>query len=82
MLKKYKIRKAKNIVNFDESGARVGCARRESMVVPIEVSEMYKASPENRKSVTICKAICADGSPPPPPFIIVPGIKIMETWID
>jgi hypothetical protein len=80
MLKKYKIRKAKNIVNFDESGARVGCARRESIVVPIKVLEMYKASPENRKSVIICKAIYADGSPPPPLFIIIPRIKIIETY--
>jgi hypothetical protein len=51
------------------------------MVVPTEVMEMYKASPENRKSVTVCEAIRADGSDPPPPFIIVPGIKIMEAWI-
>jgi hypothetical protein len=52
------------------------------MVVPIKVLEMYKASPENRKSVIICKAIYADGSPPPPLFIIIPRIKIIETWIN
>jgi hypothetical protein len=51
------------------------------MVVPIEIKEMYTASPENRKSVTICEAIWADGSDPPPPFMIVPGQKIMENWI-
>ncbi len=50
------------------------------MVVPIEIKEMYyTASPENRKSVIICEAIRADGSDPP--FVIVPGQKIMENWI-
>jgi hypothetical protein len=73
VLKKYKIKHAKNVVNFDETGARVGCAGSEAMVVPIEVMELYKASPENRKSVTICEAIRADGSELPPPFIIVPS---------
>jgi hypothetical protein len=40
--------------------------------------ELYKASPENRKSVIICEAIRADGSESPPLYIIVPGEKVME----
>jgi hypothetical protein len=79
-LKKYKITKAKNVINFNESGARIGCAGKESIVVPKEVKEIYTASSENRKSITICEAIRADGSEPPPPFIIVPGQKIMDNW--
>jgi hypothetical protein len=51
------------------------------MIVLIEVMEMYKASPENRKSITICEVIRANGSEPPPPFIIVLSIKVMEAWI-
>lgn len=77
MLKKYKIKHAKNVVNFDETGTRIGCAGSEEVIVPIDVMELYKASPENRKFITICEAIRADGSEPPP-FIIVPGIKVME----
>jgi hypothetical protein len=49
--------------------------------VPIEVKELYTASPENRKSVTIIETIQADGREPPPPFIITPGQKIMDNWI-
>jgi hypothetical protein len=72
-IKKFKIIKAKNIINFNELGAYVGCVGRQSIVVPIEIKEMYTASPKNRKSVTIYEAIWADGSNPPPPFIIVPS---------
>ncbi|RPB00017.1 hypothetical protein L873DRAFT_1681667, partial [Choiromyces venosus 120613-1] len=38
-------------------------------------------SPENRKSLTIIEAICADGIPLPPPVIICLGEKIIESWI-
>jgi hypothetical protein len=48
--------------------------------VPIEVKELYTASPENRKSVTIIETIQADGREPLPPFIITPGQKIMDNW--
>jgi len=80
-LDKYNIRKSRNIWNMDESGARVGCPNGEEVIVPIEVKELYTASPENRKFVTIIEAICADGSEPPPPMIICPGQRIMESWI-
>ena len=61
------------MINIDELGARIRCLAGESVVVPMEVKEMYIASPENRKSVTVIEAIRADGSDPPPPFIIIPG---------
>jgi len=80
-LQEYKITKAKNILNMDESGARIGCPKGEDIIVPSDVKEHYSASPENRKSVTIIETISADGKKPIPPFIIVPGIKIMENWI-
>jgi hypothetical protein len=51
------------------------------MIVPIEIIELYKASLENRKSVTIYKVIHANGSKPPPLYIIVPGEKVMEAWV-
>jgi len=50
-------------------------------MVPSDIKEMYTASPENRRSVTIVEAIRADRSNPPPPFIIIPGQKIMENWV-
>jgi hypothetical protein len=78
VLKRFKIKHAKNIVNFDKTGARVKCARFEDVIVPIEVMELYQASLENYKSITICKAIRADKSDPPPPFIIVPGKKVIK----
>ena len=80
-LAKYSIKKGKNIHNMDESGARVGCPKGEEVVVPIEVKEMYTSSPENRKSVTIIEVVSADGREPPPPFVICPGRRIMESWI-
>ena len=31
--------------------------------------------------MTIFKTIHADGRTPPPPFVVCPGIKIIDTWI-
>ena len=81
VFKLYKIKKVKNIVNFDETGTRISYTGRELIVISTEIMEMYKVSPENRKSVIVCKTIRTDGSNPLPPFIIVPGIKIIEAWI-
>jgi len=80
-LAKYGIQRAKYIFNMDESGVRIGCPTGEIVVVPTHVKELYTASPENRKSLTIIETICADGSPPPPPVVICPGEKILENWI-
>jgi len=66
---------------MDESGARVGCPTGEHIIVPAEVKEMYTASPENRKSLTIIETIIASGEEPLPPFIITPGQNIMQNWI-
>ena len=75
-----KIRKGKNIHNFDESGIRVGCPRGEEIVVPIDCKEKCTRSPENRQSLSIIESISADGLKPPP-AIIVPGKRIMDSWI-
>ncbi|RPB04655.1 hypothetical protein L873DRAFT_1666161, partial [Choiromyces venosus 120613-1] len=77
----YGIHCARYIYNMDESGIGIGCPTGEIIIVPTEVKELYNASPENRKSLTIIEAICLDGTPPPPPVIICPGEKIMESWI-
>ena len=66
---------------MDELGARVGCPGGEHVIVPVEVKELYTASPENRKSVTVIETAIADGREPLPPFIIAPGQKIMDNWI-
>jgi DDE superfamily endonuclease len=79
-LDKYGICKPKNILNMDESGARVGCPTREEVVVPIEVKEMYTSSPENRKSLTIIETIKASGNALPP-LVICPGKQVMDNWI-
>lgn len=77
----YKITKGKNVLNMDESGARVGCPGGENIIVPTDIKELYTASPENRKSVTVIETIHADGREPLPPFVIAPGQKIMDNWI-
>jgi hypothetical protein len=67
------------VLNMDESGARVGCLAREQVIIPSDVKEMYTASPENRKSVTVIETVYVDGRDPLPPFVIVPGKKIMDS---
>jgi len=66
---------------MDESGARVSCPRGEYVVVPTDIKELYTASPENRKSITVIETIIADGRDPPPPFIIAPRQKIIDNWV-
>jgi hypothetical protein len=78
VLKRFKIKHAKNIVNFDETGTWIGYTRFKDVIVLIEVMELYKASLENYKSVIIYKAIRVDRSKPPPLYIIVPGKKVIE----
>ncbi len=78
MLKRFKIRLAKNVINFNKTGTRVRCTRSEEVIILIKVIELYKASPENRKSIIIYKAIRADGSKPPLLFIIIPGKKVIK----
>ncbi|RPA89127.1 hypothetical protein L873DRAFT_1723181, partial [Choiromyces venosus 120613-1] len=80
-LAKYGNNRAKYIYNMDESGIRIGRPTGETLIVPSEVKDLYTASPENCKSLTIIEAICADGSDPPPPVIISSGEKIMESWV-
>lgn len=60
------------MLNMDESGARVGCPRGEHIIVPAQVKELYTASLENRKSVTVVETIIADRRKLLPPFVIAP----------
>ena len=50
------------------------------ILVPLDVTEFYALSPENRRSLTIFEVIDATGRPPPPPFIVVQGKKVMGSW--
>ena len=61
-----------------ESGARISCPTSEHVIMPIEVKELYTASPENRKLVTIIETIHVDSREPLLPFIITPRKKIMD----
>lgn len=47
--------------------------------MPKEVKELYTSSPENRLSITVIETINAAGSYIPP-FIILPGQKLMDNW--
>jgi hypothetical protein len=53
MIEKYGIWKRKEILNMNESSARVVCPKREEVIVLIHVKELYSLGPEDRKSVTI-----------------------------
>lgn len=67
---------------MDESGVRVGCPAGEEVVVPNDVVDLYTASPENRKSITIFETIYADGYRKSiPPLVVCPGVKIMDNWV-
>ena len=79
MLKELKIRKSRNILNFDEAGFRVGCMRGQEIIVPEEIKQFYAVSPENHRSATVIETINAAGDYPPPP-IIAQGHDIMATW--
>jgi hypothetical protein len=79
---KYKIQTGKQVLNIDESSTRLGCPGGKEVIVLIDVDEMHTESPENRKSVTIIKTVYADRREPPPPFIVAPGKKIMENWLE
>jgi hypothetical protein len=40
-IKRFKIKHAKNIINFDKMGARVKYARSKDMIILMEVMELY-----------------------------------------
>jgi hypothetical protein len=63
---------------MDKSGARISCPTSKYIIIPIEVKELYIASPENCKSVIIIETIYTDRYKPLPPFIIIPGKKIIN----
>ena len=66
------------MLNIDELSARVKCLRGEYVIMPAKVKELYTASLENRKSVTVVKTIIADRRKPLPPFVIAPRKQIMD----
>ncbi|RFU26004.1 hypothetical protein B7463_g10337, partial [Scytalidium lignicola] len=78
-IKKYDIQKH-NLYNFDKSGFRIGCPKGVEVLVPIELTELYSLSPENRRSVTMIETICANGKAPIPPVAIVQGKYHMVSW--
>ncbi|RFU30219.1 hypothetical protein B7463_g6116, partial [Scytalidium lignicola] len=80
-LKKYNIQR-QDLYNFDESGFRIGCPKGVEVLVPIEVTELYSLSPENRRSVTLIETISANGKAPIPPVIIVQGKYHMNSWYE
>jgi hypothetical protein len=63
---------------MDKLGARISYLTSEHVIIPIEVKELYTASPENHKSVTIIETIYADSREPLLSFIIASRKKIMD----
>lgn len=58
------------MLNFDEARFRVGVAPGEEIVVPVYVTELYTATAEDWKSITIIQTIIANGTVIPPLMII------------
>ena len=81
ILAEYKITKGKQVLNIDKSRARVRYPGGEDIIVLVDVKELYTASPENQKSVTVIETIITDRREPLPPFIIAPGQKIIDNWV-
>lgn len=80
VLRKLNIKKKRNIVNFDEQGVRIGCMKRQDILVPDDVLEFYSLSPENRQSMTIFENINAAEEYPIPSMLIIQGQELMESW--
>ena len=51
--------RSENLINFDEADFRIECMKRQKILIPIEMKELYAISPENRKSCTIIEMINA-----------------------
>ena len=71
MFRIFKIKYAKNIINFNKTGLRIEYTSFEKMIIPINIMEFYKASLENRKSITVYKTIYINGNESPSLFIII-----------
>ncbi|KAI1002246.1 hypothetical protein K3495_g5955 [Podosphaera aphanis] len=72
-----KIRKTKRVWNMDETGARIRCPSGLVVMVPKDVKELYTGSPETRVSIIVVETISAAGNYQPP-FVILPGQKLMD----
>lgn len=72
------IHHGKDVYNFDETNARLGCPGGQEVVVLTYIKELYAVSPENRRSVTVVECISADGRKPNAPTIIVPAKRYIE----
>jgi hypothetical protein len=66
------------VLNIDELSARVKCLRGEYVIMPAKVKELYTASLENRKFITVVETIIADRRKLLPLFIIAPKKQIID----
>ena len=67
----------RNIINFDETNFLIGCIEAQDILVPDEVRELYAASLENRKSLSIFESIDAAGNIHIPSLIVIASHEIM-----
>ena len=63
---------------MNELGARISYPTSKYIIIPIEVKELYIASPENYKLVIIIKTIYIDRYKPLSLFIITSRKKIIN----
>jgi hypothetical protein len=79
-LRKYDII-PENIYNMDETGVRIGVQIGREVVIPVDVTEYFDTSPENRKSLTVVETICGDGTVINL-YVIIQGKRYMESWYE
>ena len=68
-----------DIWNMDETGFQIGVARAQKVLTQSYQSEPFVASSGSRETITVIKAISANGESTPP-LIIVPGKTYQRTW--
>ncbi|THH14570.1 hypothetical protein EUX98_g9594 [Antrodiella citrinella] len=73
-----------NIYNFDEIGIQLGGGRTISGELHFfdthGKAPRYKVNSDSLELVTILESVCADGSAPIGPAIVLPGVKMHEEW--
>ena len=79
MLRKLNIKKKRNIINFDEQGVRIGCMKKQNILMSDDISEFYVLNFENRQSLIIFENINAADDLPPPFMLVIQGQELMKS---
>ena len=79
MLKKLNIKKKRNIINLDEQRVRIGCMKRQNILMFDDVSEFYVLNSENKQFLIIFENINAADDFFPSSMLVIQGQELMES---